>query len=83
MTTKEHLHKLIDRLPDSTLETVEYFLESLNASPDDPVLRALMEAPWDDEPETEEERIAVQEAWEDVKAGRVFTLDDVKRELGL
>ena len=40
----------------------------------DPVLEALYNAPIDDEPETEEERVAVNEAREDIKAGRVVTL---------
>jgi hypothetical protein len=47
-----------------------------------PVLRALLEAPLDDEPETEEERCAVQEAREELARGKVRTLEEVRRELG-
>jgi predicted transcriptional regulator len=50
---------------------------------EDPVLRALENAPFDDEPETEEERAAVAEAWEDVRAGRLIPHEEVaKRWLG-
>ena len=49
----------------------------------DPVLRALIEAPEDDEPETDEERAAVAEAYEDLAAGRVVSFEDVKREFGV
>jgi hypothetical protein len=49
----------------------------------DPVLRALLEAPPDDEPETEQERQAVQAAREKLARGEVRTLEEVRRELGL
>lgn len=38
---------------------------------EDPVLKALRDAPPDDEPVTEEDRIALEEAWEDVRQGRL------------
>ena len=50
---------------------------------DDPVLRSLREAPLDDEPETEDERRAVEEARRDVAAGRVHSLADVAAGLGV
>jgi hypothetical protein len=43
----------------------------------DPVLRVLLEVPLDDEPETEVERQAVQEA-----RGEVRTLEEVQRDPG-
>jgi hypothetical protein len=45
--------------------------------------KACENAPCDDEPETDEERAAVAEAWEDVRAGRMHTMADVMAELGL
>lgn len=48
-----------------------------------PVLRALRDAPLDDEPETAEEREAVEEARRDIAAGRVHTLADVAAEFGI
>ena len=82
MTTREILHKLVDRLPESEWEAVRRVLEE-RLSKHDPVLRAFLNAPEDDEPESEEERAAVEEAYEDLKAGRVFPWDEVKRELDL
>ena len=49
----------------------------------DPVLRALLEALLDDEPETEEERRAVQEVREELARAEVRTLEEVRRELDL
>ena len=82
MTTKETLHKLVDFLPESEWEEIRQMLEERLAK-HDPVLRAFLTAPEDDEPETEEERAAVEEAYENLKAGRVFRWKEVKRELGL
>ena len=79
---KEDLHRLVDQLPDSELHAVRRFLEFLRQQTD-PVLIALMSAPEDDEPETDEERTALAEAYADVAAGRVIPLEEVKRELGM
>ncbi|MBI4702178.1 MAG: hypothetical protein HY744_13690 [Deltaproteobacteria bacterium] len=46
---------------------------------EDPVLRSLREAPLDDEPETEEERAAIEEGLEDVRAGRLIPHEEVRR----
>ena len=82
MSTRDSLHRLIDELPESELGTAERFLHYLHATAD-PVLRTLLEAPLDDEPETDEERQAVQEAREELARGEVRTLEEVRRELGL
>jgi hypothetical protein len=82
MTTRDRLHRLIDELPESELTAAERFLYYLRATAD-PVLRALLEAPPDNEPETEKERQAVQEAREELARGEVRTLEEVRRELGL
>lgn len=78
-TTKEALHHLVDAIPDDGLEAARQALEPLA----DPFLLALATAPIDDEPETEEERAAVAEAYEAIERGEVFTLEEVRRELGL
>ena len=49
----------------------------------DPVLRAFLNAPEDDEPESEEERAAVEEAYEDIARGEVLSHEELKRKLGL
>jgi hypothetical protein len=70
MSARDTLHRLIDELPESELTTAERFLNYLRATTD-PVLRVLLEAPIDDESETEEERQAVQEAREELARGEV------------
>ena len=79
---KERLYRLVDQIPEGEVHTAERFLEYL-ATADDPVLRALMNAPEDDEPVSPEEEEAVREALEDVAAGRMHSMEEVKRELGL
>lgn len=76
--TRTALRKLIDQLPESELVAAHRYLCYLRDE-GDPLLRVLKEAPIDDEPETEEERRAVEEAWEDVRAGRVVSHEEVKR----
>lgn len=80
MTTKETLHKLVDRLPEDEWEAVHQILEERLAK-HDPVLRAFLNAPEDDEPETEEEKAAVAEAYEELKAGEGLSHEDVKKRL--
>ena len=79
---KERLYRLVDQIPEGEVHTAERFLEYLMTA-DDPVLRALMNAPEDDEPVSAEEEEAVREALEDVAAGRMHSMEEVKRELGL
>ena len=47
------------------------------------LLHALMVAQVDDEQETEDERIAVARAHEDIGRGQLKALEDIKRELSL
>ena len=53
------------------------------AEESDPAWEALKNAPWDDEPLTEEDKKAIKEANEDFAAGRYITHEDLKKELGL
>jgi hypothetical protein len=82
MPTRDTLHRLINELPESELAAAECFLRYLRATAD-PVLRALLEALPDDEPETEEECRAVHKAREELARGEVRTLEEVRCELGL
>ena len=82
MVTREELHNMIDFLPDSILEASgQAFLDFLKK--EDPVLFALLTAPEDDEPETEEERTAVDEVLEDIRTGRAELIphDEVVKRL--
>ncbi len=82
MTSRETLYHLIDELPDRELDTAERFLQRLRGRGQGPLPRALAEAPEDDEPETEEERAAVLEAYEDLARGDVVSHDELRREHG-
>ena len=82
MSLKDRVHHLVDELPEPELTMAERFLQYLRATAD-PVLRALLDAPWDDEPETEDERQAVQEARDELARGERHALEDVRRELGV
>lgn len=48
----------------------------------DDVVRRLAEAAFDNEPMTAEEIAAMEEGIADLKAGRVYTLDEVMKECG-
>jgi hypothetical protein len=63
--TRADLHRLVDELPDESVDAAMILL----ARAKDPVLAALEAAPFDDEPETEEERCAVAEARAERKRG--------------
>ena len=78
MTTREALYRLVDSIPATQLDDARKLLEPLT----DPVLAALADAPYDDEPETDEERAAVAEAREGYRRGEWVSAEDVRRELG-
>ena len=84
MTVKERLHQLVEELPEgrATL-AAERALTHLRELADDPVLQALMNAPLDDEPETDEERAAIEEGLTDLERGDVVSDEQLRRELGL
>ncbi len=58
---KERLYHLVDLIPDAEIHAAERYLEYLTEH-GDPFIRRLMDAPFDDEPVTDEEEGAVQEA---------------------
>lgn len=79
---KERLHKLIDRIPEGEVHAAERFLEYLS-SVDDPVMRALMSAPEDDEPLTDEDREALEEGRRALAEGDVVSDEELRAELGI
>jgi len=76
---KKELKSLLDQLPESELQVAKRFLEYLRDT-GDPLPKRLVEAPEDDEPLTEADRLALAASEEDVKAGRVYALEEIKRE---
>lgn len=80
MTTREKIHQLVDQLSEQDLRPILMLAEDLQAGRD-PVLRSMDEAPEDDEPLTPEDIAAIEEGKRDVAEGRVFTTEEVCREL--
>ncbi len=83
--TRDALRQLVDDLDERDLPTAERLLRALRdtAVEVDPVLRSLEEAPFDDEPETEEERAAVAEARAEADRGELIPHEEALRRLGL
>jgi predicted transcriptional regulator len=85
MTTAEartKLHDLVESLPSDNLSNALRLLEELNST-SDPILIALRDVPFDDEPETEEERAAVAEARREIEEGRLIPDEEVMRKYDL
>jgi hypothetical protein len=80
MTTKERFLRLADELSEPELDDVVRYAERQH---EDPLARRLDAAPLEDEEISEEEEAAVQEAREDRAAGRVYSLEEIKREFDL
>ncbi|MEX2528330.1 MAG: hypothetical protein WEA09_11890 [Gemmatimonadota bacterium] len=81
MATKEQLQRLVDNLPQEDVARATEALERLRVAR---VRLALANAPEDDEPWTEADERAVQEAEEDLRRGeRPIPMEEVKRRLGI
>lgn len=78
---RREIHDEIDRMPEDDLPG----LRALLATYPNRLGAFLRNAPLDDEPETEEERLAVAEAEESIKrnGGKCIPHEQVMRELGL
>ena len=79
--TKEHAYELIDRLPPAQLTAVVGLLEAML----DPVSQALAKAPFDDEPLTDDESLALTHsaAWFKQRAGRGIPMEEVLADFDL
>jgi hypothetical protein len=76
--TRHHVHALVVKLPAVQLAALEGLLKSML----DPLSIKLALAPFDDEPFTEEDRLAVAEADEWSKTHPGTSFEDVVAELG-
>lgn len=81
MTAKERLHQLIEGLPEGDVPAAERLLICLRDVGTGPLLRALMAAPDDDEPETPEEAKAVALARRELARGEGIPWEDVRSRL--
>ena len=79
---KQRLQQLIDELPEDQIRAAERYLEFLSAS-QDPLIQALQSAPEEDEPITDEEREAIEEAERAIADGDVVSDAYVRSKLGL
>jgi hypothetical protein len=80
LATRENLHYLVDELPEDKLADAARHLEQLRGA-SDPDLRALAEAPFDDEPWAEEDEVSLKEALADIAAGRLASQAEARRRL--
>lgn len=82
-TPKEKLQEMIQKLDDpiatEVLDFAVYIVERKKKELEESLNNALI----DKEPLTDEEKKAIEEAKEDIKAGRVYSLDEIKKDLGL
>ena len=82
MTVKDDLHRLVDALPEQELHAALRYMEYLRDVDSDQFVRALMEAPEDDEPLTAEEAEGAEEAWQEYLRGEARPWEEVRKELG-
>lgn len=81
MTAKEKLRKTVEAFSE---EQAEDALRLLRARQDDPMMRRLDEAPLEDEEISAEEEAGVQDARDELAAGKsTIPLEEVKRKHGL
>ena len=76
---REEVKYLTKSMTAKELEKAIKYLQSLVGQT---MEEALTSPLYDDEQLTEEDKIAIAVAEEDVKAGRVYSLDEIKRQLG-
>ena len=65
---------------------VKELLDQLKLHPREPydsVIRRLIETRMDEEPLSEETLRRIEEALEDIRAGRIYTTEEARRELGI
>lgn len=82
-TARADLHALVDTLPDTELGEARRLLTGLNTT--DPVLRAALLAPLEDEELSAEEEAMLAKAWERRERGEARDVSDeeLAAELGL
>jgi hypothetical protein len=75
------LHDLVDSLPEEDLAAAERLLAELMTT--DPVERALLLAPADDEADADDEDGGLTEARQELARGEGVSTEELRRELGL
>lgn len=82
MSVRDDVIELIDEMEEEDLRAVEQYARyRLSGARGDFLTWVLDNAPEDDEPITPEEEREIEEAREDVRQGRLYSAEDVKRML--
>ena len=76
--TRAELHRLVDELPDESLDATGILLTRAQ----DPMVAVLEAAPFDDEPYTEDDRTASDEGWEAYQHGEAIKVGELLTEAG-
>jgi len=82
MYSRATLHRLINSLPDEDLTIAGRLLAGLTVTAD-AVERALLMAPDDDEPDTDDADGGLTEARQELARGEGISTEELERELGL
>jgi hypothetical protein len=82
MCHRATLHRLVDSLPEEDLTTAGRLLVGLTVTAD-AAARALLFAPADDEPDTDNDDGGLTEARRELAQGEGISTDELRRELGL
>ncbi len=78
VVTKQDLHQLIDEIPEQEHQAAAKYLQRLRDLVNDPIYKAFMNAPLDDEPVTPEERRLIDEAKAEVARGEVLSWEEAQ-----
>lgn len=81
-TTREEVKDLIDCVPTDELLVVKRYIQYI-VDIQAPAFKAFLDAPVDDEPIAESDKIAPQEAREDIAAGNLISNETLKSRLGI
>lgn len=82
MYQRETLHRLVDSLPEDDIATAGRLLAGLAVTAD-AVERALLLAPLDDEPDTDDADGGLSAARRELARGEGISTEELRRELGL
>ncbi len=81
VTAKERLHRLVDGLSETEADEALEYIVSRHEDRDG-FTRWLASHPEDDEPLTPQDEEAIAQGRADIAAGRLTSLEEIKRELG-
>ncbi|MXX54053.1 MAG: hypothetical protein F4Z35_09115 [Dehalococcoidia bacterium] len=81
-TTKDDIHRVVDQLPSAQFDAAIQYLRYLRDF-SDPVMRNFGDDGEYDDNLSAEDISAIEEGLEDIRAGRLTPIQDVRRELGL